>query len=142
MRAVNPSGRKRGDMRFRNVVTVASIAGLALAAQVPATAQGAAQTTYYAAECSVSPTPGTVAFTGKNGKIAHFRDFTNANDVYVWNAAANSWELAGTDMVTINFNGEIAEGVNAWGEFLLTLTGVNAWQGSWAWGAQPVGHGA
>jgi hypothetical protein len=129
-------------MRFRSVVTAASIVGLAIAAQVPATAQGATQTTYYAAECSVGPTGGTVAFTGKNGKIAHFRDFVNSNDVWVWNAGTSSWQLAGTDVVTINFNGEISKGVTAWGDFLLTLEGVNAWRGQWAWGAEPVGHGA
>jgi hypothetical protein len=120
---------------------------VAIGAALPAAAAGAQRTTYLAAECSFSPTGGTMRFTGAIDpvtglpKIAHLRDAVNFNDVIVWNGT--SWQVGGTDDVTISFNGEPLNGVTARGDFLLTLVGVGAWQGTWAWNQKhgATGHG-
>jgi len=136
-------------VRWRRLWVVVVTIGLTIiGTALPAAAAGAQKATYLAAECSVSPTGGTLTFTGAPDpvtglpQIAHLRDAVNANDLVVWNGT--SWQPGGTDAVTISFDGEPLTGVSARGDFLLTLTGVGAWQGTWAWGQRHAvnGHGA
>lgn len=73
-------------------------------------------------------------------QIAHMREAVNVNnDLFVWNGT--SWQASGTDTVTISFNGEPLTGVSAWGDFFLTLVGVGAWNGTWAWGQRHAENG-
>ena len=124
------------------VLTLSLAAGTA----VPAAAAGAQKATYLAAECSGQPIGGTVTFTGVTDpitglpQIAHMREAVNVNnDLFVWNGT--SWQASGTDTVTISFNGEPLTGVSAWGDFFLTLVGVGAWNGTWAWGQRHAENG-